>query len=161
MPGNCLKTMDKSKFKYKTQVRVRNYEVDWQGIVHNGNYLLYFEVGRVEYLKHIGAKLDLNTIRGESKVVLVRNEVDYKAPAYFDQLLNVYTRISFIKNSSFAMEGILENADNGKIIALNVAFHVWLDPATDRPKTVGDDFRKLIQSFEGNDCNIFWPTYTV
>lgn len=153
--------MDKSKFKYKTQVRVRNYEVDWQGIVHNGNYLLYFEIGRVEYLKNLGAKIDLGTIRGESKVVLVRNEIDYKAPAYFDQLLNVYTRVSFIKNSSFAMEGILERVDDQKIIALNTAIHVWLDPATDSPKTVGSDFRHLVKGFEGNNCTMLSLPATV
>lgn len=143
------------------QVRVRNYEVDWQGIVHNANYLLYCEVGRVEYLKQIGAKLDLNTIRGESKVVLVRNEIDYKAPAFFDELLNVYTRISFIKNTSFAIEGILEKANTGEIVAENIAYHVWLDPATDRPKPVPDEFRKLVQSFESANCEIYWPKLEV
>jgi acyl-CoA thioester hydrolase len=149
---------EREKFKQVIQVRVRNYEVDWQGIVHNGNYLLYFEVGRVEYLKHIGAKVDLNSIQGRSKVVLVRNEIDYTSSASFDELLNVYTRISYIRNSSFAMEGLMEKADNGQLVAFNVAYHVWLDPATNRPAAVDDEFRKLAQRFEGSDCEILWPT---
>lgn len=149
---------EKQKFKHVFQVRVRNYELDWQGIVHNGNYLLYFEVGRVEYLKQIGATVDLNTIQGTSKVVLVRNEIDYKSPAYFDELLNVYTRISYIRNTSFAMEGLMEKADGGQLVAFNVAYHVWLDSSTDRPKSVDDDFRKLVQRFEGPGCEIHWPT---
>ena len=149
--------MDKSKLKYTTQIRVRNYEVDWQGIVHNANYLLYCEVGRIEYLKHIGTTIDMKSIQGSSKVVLVRNEIDYKTPAYFDELLNVYTRIAFIKNTSFAMEGILEKTGSGLIVAENVAFHVWLDPGTDRPKLVPDEFRKRVQEFEGADCEIVWP----
>ena len=140
---------------------VRNYEVDWQGIVHNANYLHYFEIGRIEYLKTIGAKLDLNTIKSESKVVLVRNEIDYKAPAFFDELLNVYTRISFIKNSSFAMEGILEKAKTGEVVSTNIAFHVWLDPETDKSKPVPDEFRKMVQRFDGSNSEIFWPTYEV
>ena len=149
---------EKGRFKHLYQVRVRNYEVDWQGIVHNGNYLLYFEVARVEYLKQIGATVDLNTIQGKSKVVLVRNEIDYKSPAYFDELLNVYTRFSFIKNSSFAMEGLMEKAESGELVAFNVAYHVWLDPATNRPTPVDDEFRKLVQRFEGSNCEILWPT---
>ncbi len=153
--------MDKSKFKHKTQIRVRNYEVDWQGIVHNVQYLLYCEVGRVEYLQHIGAALDLNTIRDRQKVVLVRNEIDYKAPAYFDELINVYTRISYIRNTSFSMEGILEKASTGERVAENVAIHVWLDPSTNRPKPVPDEFRKLAQAFEGSNCEILWPSYKV
>jgi acyl-CoA thioester hydrolase len=153
--------MDKSKFKHQTQIRVRNYEVDWQGIVHNATYLLYCEVGRIEYFKQVGVTIELNAIRGPSRVVLVRNEIDYKSPALFDDLLNVYTRITFIKNSSFAMEGILEKAKSGQRVAENVAFHVWLDPSTDRPKPVPDNFRKSVQAFEGENCQIFWPTVVV
>jgi acyl-CoA thioester hydrolase len=153
--------MDKSKFKFSTQVRVRNYEVDWQGIVHNATYLLYFEVGRIEYLKHIGAKVDMQSIQGESKVVLVRNEIDYQSPAYFDEVLNVFIRMSYIRNSSFAMEGILEKASTGELVATNVAYHVWLDPTTGRPKIVPTPFRKLVQAFEGKDCIIEWPAVEV
>ena len=109
--------MDKSKFKHQTQIRVRNYEVDWQGIVHNANYLLYCEVGRIEYLRQLGVTVEMNAIRGPSKVVLVRNEIDYKSPALFDDLITIYTRVAFIKNSSFAMEGILEKASNGQRLA--------------------------------------------
>lgn len=147
--------MDRSKFKFKTQVRVDNYEVDWQGIAHNANYLLYCEVGRIEYLKHLGARIDMKTIHGDSKVVVVRNEIDYKSPANFDELLNVYTRTFLIKNSSFAMEGMLKKASSGEIVAENIAYHVWLDPSTDRPKPVPDEFRSLVQAFEGTNCEIF------
>ena len=149
--------MDKSKFKHQTQIRVRNYEVDWQGIVHNANYLLYCEVGRIEYLRQLGIPISMNSILGDSKVVLVRNEIDYKSPAFFDDLLNVYTRITFIRHSSFAMEGILERAATGQIVAENVAFHVWLDPATDGPRPVPDTFRRSVQAYEGEHCQIQWP----
>jgi acyl-CoA thioester hydrolase len=146
--------MDRSKFKHTTSVRVRNYEVDWQGIVHNANYLLYCEVGRIEYLKDLGAKVDMQSINGSSKVVLVRNEIDYKSPATFDQLLEVLTRMSFIRNTSFAMESLIENSQTGEMIATNVAYHVWLDPVTGSPMTIGNEFRELIKAFEGADCEI-------
>jgi acyl-CoA thioester hydrolase len=107
--------MDRSKFKHKTSINVRNYEVDWQGIVHNANYLLYCEVGRIEYLKDLGAKVNMQSINGDSRVVLVRNEIDYKSPASFDQLLNVYTRTSSIRNTSFAMESMIEKRSDRRI----------------------------------------------
>ena len=146
--------MDRSKFKHKTSIRVRNYEVDWQGIVHNANYLLYCEVGRIEYLKDLGAKVDIQSINGNSRVVLVRNEIDYKSPATFDQLLNVYTRTSNVRNTSFVMESMIENAQTGELVATNVAYHVWLDSVSGTPMTVGNEFRKLIGAFEGRDCKI-------
>ena len=148
---------DLSQFKHTTPVRVRNYEVDWQGIVHNAVYLLYFEVGRVEYFRHIGTALELGSVRGENKVVLVRNEIDYRMPVTFDAALNVHTRISRIKNTSFWMEGVLEFASTGAIVATNVGYHVWLDQRTDRPKDVDDEFRRLVEQHEGDRCAIHWP----
>ncbi|MBI4428058.1 MAG: acyl-CoA thioesterase [Ignavibacteriales bacterium] len=153
--------MNQKQFKHTTQICVRNYEVDWQGIVHNAHYLQYFEVGRIEYLKALGARLDLNTINGESRVVLVRNEIDYKAPAHFDDVINISTRVSFIKNTSFAMEGIMEKDRTKELVATNIAFHVWLDPREHASVPVPDEFRRMVQRFEGADCEIFWPTYKV
>ncbi|HEY6951731.1 MAG TPA: thioesterase family protein [Bacteroidota bacterium] len=148
--------MDRSQFKHKTQVRVRNYEVDWQGIVHNANYLLYCEVGRIEYLKELGATVNIQSINGGSKVVLVRNEIDYKSSAVFDELLDVFTRVSFIRNTSFAMESVIEKATTSELVVTNTAFHVWLDPITNAPVTVGREFRNQIRQFEGEDCEIEW-----
>ena len=153
--------MDRSKFKHEIQLRVRSYEVDWQGIVHNSNYIRYFEVGRIEYLRHIGATVDMESIQGHGKVVLVRHEIDYETPAQYDEILTIRTRVSFIKNSSFAMEGIMEKAQNGLVVARTVAYHVWLDPATNRPRTIDDGFRKLVQTFEREDCDIVWPSSEV
>ena len=139
---------------------MRNYEIDWQGIVHNANYLLYFEVGRVAYLEHLGLKIDINTIQNESRVVVVRNEIDYRSPAKFGEILNVHTRVSFIKDSSFCFEGLLEESSEERVVAENVAIHVWLDHHTERPRAVPDDFRHLIRSFEGDNAIVHWSKTT-
>ncbi|MBS4028662.1 MAG: acyl-CoA thioesterase [Ignavibacteriales bacterium] len=140
--------MDKKDFKFKTQIRVRNYEVDWQGIVHNANYLLYCEIGRIEYLKHLGIKIDLSTMQSDSRVVLVRNEINYKSPAKFDEVLNIYTRIAKIGNTSFIFEGFLEEEKTQRLVADNVAYHVWLAPNSEEPMTVPNEFREKVKKFE-------------
>ena len=149
--------MERSLFSSKTQLRVRNYELDWQGIVHNATYLLYFEVGRIEYLRQIGYKLDLNAVRTASKVVLVRNEINYKSSAHFDEAIDVFSRISYIKDTSFGFEGFLEESGTKRLIAENLAVHVWLDPRTGEPRTVPEDFRKLVGDFEGDRVAIAAP----
>ena len=149
--------MDRSVFRHAFPLRVRHYEVDWQGIVHNVNYFLYFELGRVEYLRAVGASLDLSNINSSTKVVLVRNEIDFRASARFDEELVVHTRISAIRNSSFVMEGLIEIRRDNRTVAENVATHVWLDPAADRPVPVPAEFRRLIEAFEGPACTIHWP----
>ncbi len=153
--------MDKKLFHHSTDVRVRNYEIDWQGVVHNAVYIYYFEVGRIEYLHTIGAKVDINTINSESKVVLARNEIDYRTPARYGDTINVYSRISVIKNTSFIFEGLLERSSSGEVIAENVAVHVWLNHKTNAPMPVPDYFRKLVQRYEGEHCIIQWPAIIV
>lgn len=142
------------QFRFHTQVRVRNFEIDWQGIVHNAVYLLYFEVGRIEYLKNLGVKVDINSIQYDSRVVLVRNEIDYESPAVFDELLNVYTRVSTIRNTSFTFEAYIEEAITHRLVARNIAVHVWIDPASKKPCRVGDEFRSLVRKYEGNNVVI-------
>ncbi len=151
--------MDKIVFKHRIQLSVRNYEIDWQGIVHNAVYLHYFETGRVQYLTDIGAVVDINSINSNSKVVLVRNEIDYKMPARFRDTLNVYSRISAIRKTSFDFEGILENDATKEIVGENKAIHVWLDPRTNKPTPVPQDFRNLVRKFEGDHCRI--EPYTI
>ncbi len=136
-------------FNFATQVRVRNFEVDWQGIVHNANYLLYFEVGRIEYLRHVGIKVSMETITGDSKIVVARNEVDYVSPARFDELLDVYTRVSKIGNTSFVFEGAIYEAETQRLVAKNTSVHVWLDYTTDKPMRVPEAFRVRIKEIEG------------
>lgn len=136
-------------FKFKSQVRVRNYEIDWQGIVHNAVYLFYFETGRVEYLKNLGVKIDINSIQHDYKVVLVRNEINYKSSAVFDEILSIYTRVSYIRNTSFAFEAYMEESKTGRLVGENVAVHVWLDPVNNVPTRVSDEFRRLVRDFEG------------
>ncbi len=153
--------MDKKLFRHHTQVKVRTYEIDWEGIVHNAVYLHYFEAGRIEYLNEIGAKVDVRSINRESKIVLARNEIDYMAPAIHGDSINVYSRISVIKNSSFIFEGFLERDSTKEILAENVAVHVWLNHSTNSPKPVPDEFRKRVQQYEGEHCTIQWPTIDV
>jgi len=141
--------MELEHFHCKTSLRVRSYEVDWQGIVHNTVYLLYCEIGRVEYLKTIGADLDLNKINSSHRVVLSRNEIDYLSPAHFDMEIDVYTRIPEIGNSSFIFEGLLINASTNAFIAKNRAVHVWLQKKTGLPIRVPDSFRLLVRNYEG------------
>ena len=102
-----MKNIDLPLYKNIIEVSVRNYEVDWQGIVHNANYLHYYEVGRMNYFNSIGASIDINSINSHTKILLVRNEINYiNSAKLFDELI-VHTRISKIGNSSFVMQGVI------------------------------------------------------
>ncbi len=144
--------LDLDKYKHKYQVRVRNFEVDSQGIVHNAIYLEYCETGRFEYIRQLGFKLLPGGVFDNGiKVVVKRNEITYHHPASIDDLVDVYTRISFIKNSSFCFEHLLVNPDTNKIYCYNRSIQVNLNPDTNTPERVPDKYRKLFLEFEGKD----------
>jgi acyl-CoA thioester hydrolase len=144
-----VKPYDRSNYRQSTRLRVRNYEIDWQGIVHNAVYLLYFETGRLSYLEHIGVPVNVEAIRGESRVVVARNEIDYVTPARFGEELEIFTRVSAIGNSSFTFEGMIEALKDRRLIAQNLSVHVWLDTVSGAPVRVTDEFRGRVAGFEG------------
>jgi acyl-CoA thioester hydrolase len=136
-------------YRHRTVIRVRNFEVDWQGIVHNAVYLQYFETGRFEYLRAAGYQVDLLSVNRKSRVVLARNEIDYLYPASFDEELEVFTKVSLIGNKSYIFKGVIRNVKTQKLISRNNAVHVWLTQRTGKPRKIPRDFVKIIEAYQG------------
>jgi len=89
-----MKIHDKISLKNTCQVRVRYAETDKMGVVYNGNYLTYFEVARVAFMRETGLPYtDLE--KAGYQLPLVESHVNYKTPAYFDDLLNIEAILSF------------------------------------------------------------------
>jgi acyl-CoA thioester hydrolase len=153
-----LKQMDLRKFKHNYSITVRNYEIDWQGIVHNGNYLLYFESARVDYFKHVGMEIDQRTINGKTKIVVVRNELDYSYPVTFGDTVTIHTRITEIGNSSIRCEAVMILAGSMIMVSSNVCILVWTDPAANKSIIVPEYFRKRVHKYENGDAVIASPT---
>lgn len=146
---------DLSLYKHKFQIRVRNYHVDSQGIVHNAIYLEYCETGRVEYIRGLGFHLLPGGMFDNGvKVMVRRNEINYFSPARIDDLIDVYTRVSYIKNSSFCFEHLLVNSVNGILCCDQKSVQVNLNPQTNMPERLADKYRKLFIDFEGNNLKV-------
>ena len=79
---------------------------------------------------------------------MVHNQIDYLKVAKFDDELNIYTRISYIKNSSFGFEHIVENSKTKKIIAEGAGVSVHVDPLTRKSTPLTDDFIQKVKMIE-------------
>ncbi|MBP9191215.1 MAG: acyl-CoA thioesterase [Ignavibacteria bacterium] len=142
--------MDLSEYKHKIEIRVRTFEVDSQGIVHNINYLKYLEIGRVEYRRNMGYHILPNGIFNDGlKVVVVRNEIDYISFSYLDDLLTVFTKIVWIKNSSFCFEQIIQKNSDKTIICRALGVLVNINNMNISEK-LPLEFIKQIKNFETN-----------
>lgn len=149
-----LDIKDKSAFKHKFQTRVRTWEVDFLGVVHNSNYLRFMEIGRLEYRRSFGYDLSPNGASSDGlKVFVVHNAIDYLSTAAFDDLLNIYTRVAWIKNSSFCFEHIVEKDSDKSNIATGICVIVNVDNKTNKPIDLPVKFINEILEFE-TDCKL-------
>lgn len=83
-------------------VRVYYEDTDFGGVVYYANYLKFYERGRSEALRALG--VDQVAMKAEGLVFVVRRaEVDYIAPARFDDVLEVRTAISRLGGASAVM----------------------------------------------------------
>lgn len=97
--SSIFPAIDLAKSISTTQLRVRFAETDLMGIVHHSSYLLYFEAGRVEWLRDRGVTYADWAARGVHLPVVEANLV-YKSPARFDDLVTVETMLSELRSVS-------------------------------------------------------------
>lgn len=92
--------IDKSfVLKNSTSVRVRYADIDKMGIVYNGNYLRFFEIGRTELIRSLG----MSYLEMENKgyiLPLVSAHVEFRKPAFYDDLLVIETQLEPTKISA-------------------------------------------------------------
>jgi acyl-CoA thioester hydrolase len=84
---------------HETEIRVRYAETDQMGIVHNANYLVWFEVGRSDYCRARG--FSYKEMEEESALMVVAESYcRYKSPAYYEDVLIVRTKVEEIRSRS-------------------------------------------------------------
>lgn len=114
----------------EVRLRVRYSETDAQGIVNNGVYLAYFEVGRVEWLRDSGLSYAAMEAEGYGFVV-AGAEINYRKPARFDDELIVRTRLSRLGRASLSFE--YEVLRGAEITTTGRTRHGCIDLASGRP----------------------------
>jgi acyl-CoA thioester hydrolase len=132
-------------FRFTVRQRVGFDETDAQGIVYYGRYMPYFDRARVEYLRELGV---LGAPRDREQFVMRRNEVDYLAPAAFDDLIEVLVRVALIGTTSTTFEYAAHRAD-GTLLATARQVMVRIDLRERIPVVVPEGFRAAVAAFEG------------
>jgi acyl-CoA thioester hydrolase len=136
-------------YSHRLHSRVRSYDVDRQSIVHNAVYLYWLEAARIEYFRDIGVPIDRDSFVTKHRFVVLKTSIEHRMAAQFDDPYTVYTRVPFVKNSSFGFEHVIRH-ENGTVLAVASSVLVHLNPATQRPERIPDSYRTLIRSFEGD-----------
>lgn len=131
-------------FSHSSQVRVRYGETDQMGYCYYGNYAMYFEVGRVEALRTLG--MSYRELEEVGIMLPVSHfEVNYKAPALYDDLLIIETRIVELRGPRLKFEYEIKKGDT--LIATASTTLVFVAKNTMKPIAPPEDFVTLLESF--------------
>ena len=138
----------KPPFKYSSLTRVGFSDTDAQGIVYYGRYLPYFDSARVEYHRHLDM---LDRDPQELEFVMRASSLEYLAPARFDDLIEVFIRVSRIGRTSVTYEHAAYRADDDVLMVTATQTLVLVDLDERRACPVPDWYREQIADFEGDD----------
>ena len=141
-------------FKFSAFTRVGFSDTDAQGIVYYGRYLPYFDLARVEYHRHLG-QLGLDS--GGRELVMRALDVDYLAPARFDDLLEIFVRLSRIGRTSVTYEFAAHRVEDDLLMVTARQTLVLVDLDERRAHPIPDSFRERMQAFEGQSLELVVP----
>ena len=134
-------------FKFSARTRVGFSDTDAQGIVYYGRYNPYFDLARVEYLRSIG---QLHR-EAEGDFVMRANDVEYFAPARFDDELEIYARVSRIGRTSITYQFAAYKLPEDMLLVTAHQTLVYVDLEERKALLVPDDYRAGVVELEGDD----------
>ncbi|HIP32344.1 MAG TPA: acyl-CoA thioesterase [Crocinitomicaceae bacterium] len=116
------------------------------GYCYYGNYAQYLEVGRVETLRELG--MSYKQLEEDGFMLPVSElEINYKSPAFYDDLLSVETIITEVKGARIRFDYIVRNEKNRVIIEAKTVL-VFVSKSTMRPVAPPSNFTQLIHLTE-------------
>lgn len=139
----------KPPFKYAAYDRIGFSDTDAQGIVYYGRYMPFVDLARVEYHRHLG--MTYGGRRRPREFVMRALTIDFLAPARFDDLIEVFVRVSRIGRTSVTYEYAAYRLEDDLLLVTGHQTVVLVELATHTASPVPDSFRKTVRAFEGDD----------
>ncbi|MCA1737465.1 MAG: acyl-CoA thioesterase [Actinobacteria bacterium] len=122
---------------HETKLRVRYSETDAQRIVNNANYLSYFEVGRVEWLR--AGELSYKELEKQGYgFVVVEAHAYYEKPAFFDDELIVRTELAELKRASLSFGYTVLRGE--EVLVTGYTRHGCVELTTGKPSRIPEEF---------------------
>jgi acyl-CoA thioester hydrolase len=140
---------------FRFYLRVRYGECDAQKVVFNSRYSDYVDVSINEFFRASGILAEF--VRSHLDFQLVKQTIEWKAPARFDQVLELSIMATRLGNTSFTLATEFRIADPGndinavnavdhqRVIAAAETVYVLVDAATLTKRPIPDPIRTALQ----------------
>jgi acyl-CoA thioester hydrolase len=111
----------------EARLRVRYAETDQMGVVYHSNYLIWFEVGRVELLRQLGFTYKEMEKEDKCHIAVVDVKCRFKSPAFYDDEVLVHTRLLNVRESVIHFGYEILRAGDGTLLAEGETTHIVVD----------------------------------
>lgn len=134
----------------ETTLRVRYAETDQMGVVYHSNFIIWFEVGRVELLRQLGFEYSVMEREDDCHIAVVDVRVRYKAPARYDDEILVRTRLKNVRDSLLHFTYEVARAGDGTLLAEGETTHLIVDKNMQR-KALPEKYQAAFRKAAGKD----------
>jgi acyl-CoA thioester hydrolase len=118
-------------------------DTDQMDVVYYANYFVWFERGRIEYLRALG--LSYKEMEKQDLILPVMEaSCSYKAPAHFDDLVVVKTTIKELGRSSIGFTYEVVNKESGQLLAIGETRHPFINRER-KIVRIPDEIRKKLE----------------
>ena len=132
-----------------TELRVRYAETDQMHVVYYANYLVWFEIGRVELLRTLGLSYDELERTHQRILPVVEASCRYRSPARYDDAILIETTPSLVRGPviKFAYRVLRKGSDGVEsvLLAEGETVHVVCDPEMKR-KPLPPEYEAALRS---------------
>ncbi|HWF38588.1 MAG TPA: thioesterase family protein [Candidatus Acidoferrales bacterium] len=111
----------------EVRLRVRYAETDQMGVVYYSNFLVWFEIGRVELLRQLGFDYKAMEIEDGCFIPVVEANCRYKSPARYDDELIVVTHVAGVRGAVLKFRYRVVRASDQQLLAEGETTHVVTD----------------------------------
>lgn len=130
------------KLTVTTKYRVNYYDTDMMGVSHHSNYIRWFEIGRVEFLRSIG--IDLNEMMNDGYLFpITKVDAQYHSPSHFDDVIEIQTTATALTKAKMEFE--YEIFCNDKLLVTGHTQNVFTNKDTGKITRVTDKYEELMR----------------
>lgn len=132
----------------ETKLRVRYAETDKMGVVYHANFIVWFEVGRVEMLRALGLRYRDMEREDDVHIAVADVKVRFKSPARYDDEILLRTCLKNVRNSVLHFAYDVLRAEDGTLLAEGETTHICVNSKFEKttlPEKYAAAFKKAVE----------------
>ena len=133
-----------------TEHHVNFYDTDAMAVVHHSNYIRWFEIGRVEYLRAIG--ITLNELMEDGFVFPITEvRAKYVSPGKFDDVVQIETTATALTKAKMAFDYRILRKSDGELMVMGHSQNVFTRQDTGKITRLPDKYYTLLKAAMDNE----------